>query len=67
LKGDPNSLPDAVREFVSGMCIVESIIAGDIAYIEYIPKSLEKHIGDIPDTNWEIRIWKAKNKYEVEK
>jgi len=54
----PAELNQAISTFLYSLKGSEHLIIGNMAYIEYIPE----HITDVPDQNWEIKKWKAKNK-----
>jgi len=66
-RGDTKLLPSVISEFTSNTIAAESVIIGGFGYVEYMPTNFEGFVDNIPDNNWEIRIWKAKNKHEVKK
>jgi len=54
---DPIRLKRAIDNFISGKPKSDFIIVEDRAYIEYIPVGMPL---DIPDSQWEIKSYKAK-------
>jgi len=57
---DQSQLQQVIYFFISQLRQArEQLIVGNIAYIEYMPNNLTGF--DIPDSNWEIKSWKAKN------
>jgi hypothetical protein len=60
---DPKQLKQAIAMFTSRhRGVPETLIYGNLAYIEYIPDALLAYSSKIPAENWEIRIWKARKK-----
>ena len=47
-------LQENVRNFVTGKLRVEYVIIGNKAYIEYVPVSHARVLGQIPEKNWRV-------------
>ena len=57
---DQSQLQQVVYSFMAQLKHArEQLIIQNIAYVEYVPSNLAGF--DIPDGNWEIKKWKAKN------
>ncbi len=58
--GDKRSLKKTIAEFVLDKIKYESIIVGNTAYIEYLTTDDNAIINKIPDSNWQIPLYRLK-------
>ena len=50
-----------IDTFLAGKTACELLKAGSLYYVEYMPDNMAHLVPTIPDSNWEIKQWKARN------